>query len=102
MVKDRTIGGRKQIDHAKSYITGKSKERKTKDSKTKERFYDAKGNLERKTKDKRGKTKDVIKSANTVTKVKINKRTGKVKTKTRKRALVGLGEFLGGKRSKGL
>tara|TARA_R100000805_G_C3607595_1_gene108066 strand:- start:46 stop:1203 length:1158 start_codon:yes stop_codon:yes gene_type:complete len=94
LVRERKIGGTKQIDQVKSLITGKSKERKRKEGKEKERFYDAEGNLTRKTKDKRGKQKDIRKTANTVTKIKINKRTGKVKTKTRKRRGQKTGEFL--------
>ena len=39
------------------------------------------------------KQKDIRKTANTVTKIKINKRTGKVKTKTRKRRGQKTGEF---------
>ena len=93
LVRKRKIGGTKQIDQVKSLMTGKSKERKRKEGKEKERFYDAEGNLTRKTKDKRGKQKDIRKTANTVTKIKINKRTGKVKTKTRKRRGQKTGEF---------
>ena len=103
MKKDRAIGGRKQVDHAKSYITGKSKERKTKKDagKVKERFYDAQGNLERKVKMKGDgknlrKVKDTRKTADTVTKTITNKRTGRTRTKTRKRRLVGLGDKLAG------
>tara|TARA_R100001463_G_scaffold39556_2_gene84587 strand:- start:171 stop:1613 length:1443 start_codon:yes stop_codon:yes gene_type:complete len=103
MTKDRAIGGRKQVDHAKSYITGKSKERKVKKDagKIKERFYDAQGNLEKKVKMK-GEGKNlrkvkVTKKTDThVTKTKKNFRTGKVRTKTRKRRLVGLGDKLAG------
>ena len=103
MTKDRAIGGRKQVDHAKSYITGKSKERKTKKDagKVKERFYDAQGNLEKKVKMKGDgknlrKVKITKKTADTVTKTKINKRTGRKVTKTRKRRMVGLGDKLAG------
>jgi len=94
LVRERKIGGTKQIDQMKNLMTGESKERKRKETKEKERFYDAQGNLTRKTKDKKGKQKDIRKSANTVTKIKINKRTGKVKTKTRKRRGQKVGDFL--------
>ena len=93
LVRERKIGGTKQIDQMKNLMTGESKERKRKENKEKERFYDAQGNLTRKTKDKKGKQKDIRKSANTVTKIKINKRTGKVKTKTRKRRGQKTGDF---------
>ena len=93
LIRKRKIGGTKQIDQMKNLMTGESKERKRKEGKDKERFYDAEGNLTRKTKDKRGKQKDIRKTANTVTKIKINKRTGKVKTKTRKRRGQKTGEF---------
>ncbi len=93
LVRKRKIGGTKQIDQMKNLMTGESKERKRKETKEKERFYDAEGNLTRKTKDKKGKQKDIRKSANTVTKIKINKRTGKVKTKTRKRRGQKTGDF---------
>ena len=93
LIRKRKIGGTKQIDQIKNLMTGESKERKRKEGKEKERFYDAEGNLTRKTKDKKGKQKDIRKTANTVTKIKINKRTGKVKTKTRKRRGQKTGEF---------
>ena len=94
----RKIGGTKIIQQNVNLQTGEHKERKTKGSledptKQKERFYDAEGNLVRKTKDKKNKQKDVTKTDHTVTKVKINKRTGKVKTKTRRRRGQKTGEF---------
>ena len=96
--RERKIGGKKIIQQNVNLETGEHKERKTKGSledpkKQKERFYDAEGNLTRKTKDKKNKQKDIIKTANTVTKVKVNKRTGKVKTKTRRRRGQKTGEF---------
>jgi len=89
----RKIGGTKIIQQNVNLQTGEHKEKKTKGDKNKERFYDAQGNLTRKTKDKKNKQKDIIKTANTVTKVKVNKRTGKVKTKTRRRRGQKTGEF---------
>ncbi len=89
----RKIGGTKVIQQNVNLQTGEHKEKKTKGDKSKERFYDAEGNLTRKTKDKKNKQKDVIKTDNTVTKVKVNKRTGKVKTKTRRRRGQKTGEF---------
>ena len=89
----RKIGGTKIIQQNVNLQTGEHKERKTKGDKQKERFYDAEGNLTRKTKDKKNKQKDITKTEHTVTKVKTNKRTGKVKVKTRRRRGQKTGEF---------
>lgn len=89
----RKIGGTKVIQQNVNLQTGEHKEKKTKGDKSKERFYDAEGNLTRKTKDKKNKQKDITKTEHTVTKVKTNKRTGKVKVKTRRRRGQKTGEF---------
>lgn len=85
----KRVVGDKQIDQTTNEMTGKSKERKTKTNKSKERFYDANKSLDKKTKDKKSKSKvTTYGDDGTITKTKINKRTGKVKTKVRQKGQI--------------
>jgi hypothetical protein len=124
MVKKRgSVAGTKKVDMKMDHMSGTSSERKTKGKsavegkKIKEREYDKVGNLSSKTKEKYGKKvtgagdtgdwwtgrrkkkKTTTKTADTVTKTKVDDKRGTSKTKTRKRRMVKVGDFLAGRRS---
>ena len=102
LIRRRKVGGNKMIKREKNLETGTSREVKLKpgSKKMKMRDYDAAGNLTKKTKVKGGgdKVKVTKRGADTVTKIKINKRTGQTRTRTRKKRFEGLGNLITGKR----